>query len=301
MADLDISSTTPPISPETFAIRLEFEPHSGDPSRIFRTMTGLIEACKTIDMDLVGPLSIRVDPFLVLEDVQTGSLTARLSYLLKSIDDEALASLEWKKILGAYLVRAKRRIVQFLDRRPTITDAREIYQLQDILDEAASEARLPLISLNSPVPAARVADDLRLLSEATVPLLPGDSAQLVTDEGPVPINTSFRLPAEAIEQILTRDRKTERAEMILMVKKPDFLGESMWDFRHNGKRIPAKVLDNDWLRSFHGGAVPLRSGDALRAVVEVETNYGKEGEVVGTHYRVLNVLDVIPRTRGDAS
>jgi hypothetical protein len=127
-------------------------------------------------------------------------------------------------------------------------------------------------------------------------LTPGDKAQFVTDEGRVPINTSFRVTAEQIEEILTRERITNELEMILMVKKPDFLGDSMWDFRHEGKRIPAKVVDSEWLGNFHTGTIALRSGDALRAWVEIETNYGNDREVLATHYRVLKVLEVIPRS-----
>jgi hypothetical protein len=174
-----------------FAIRLDFERNSEEPSRIFRTMTGLIEACETIDTDLAASISIKVTPVLVLQEIQAGSLTSRLTYILKSIDDEALAHLDWKKIVGAYLVKCKRRLVEYIEKRSTIEEASEIYTLQDVLGQAVDEAGLILISLNSPLPAPRVAEHLRLLSDATRPLIPGDTAQFVTDEGPVPINTSF--------------------------------------------------------------------------------------------------------------
>jgi hypothetical protein len=280
-----------------FGITIEFEPSYGEPSRIFRAMTGLIEACETIDTDLAASISIRVTPVVVLEDVQVSSLTAWLRYILTSVDDDALKHLDWKSAVGAYLVKAKKRFIEFVDRRETVESATEVYRLRGMLQEAAAEAGLTLISLNAPVPAPRVAEDLRLFSEATTPLLPEDSAQFVTPEGGVPINTSFRLTSDQIERILTHETTTSHEEMVLMVKKPDFLGDSMWDFRHEGKRIPARVLDTNWLDSFRRGAVALRSGDALRAWVEIQTNIGTDQEVLGTHYRVLRVLEVIARTR----
>lgn len=296
MADLAAGGVAASPRSMDFGIKLEFEPNSEEPSRIFRTMTGLIEACDVIDNDLATSISIRVKHVLVLEDVQAGSLTAWLKYVLKSIDDDAVKNLDWKKAVGAYLVKGKRKLVEFLEDRPTIQKASEIYELQGILGEAAGEAGLTLISLSSPVPAPRVAEDLRLLSDATTPLNPGDKAQFVTDEGPVSINTSFRLTSEAIEKILTQDSSTKRVEMTLVVKKPDFLGDSMWEFRHEGKRIPAKVLDSEWLKTFHHGAIAFRSGDALRAFVEIQTNYGNDGKVLGTHYRLLRVMEVIPKS-----
>ena len=296
MADPATAGTVASPPPTDFGIELEFEPNSGDPSRIFRTMTGLIEACETIDQDLAASINIAAKPVLVLQNIEASSLTAWLKYVLESVDDDALKSLDWKKAVGAYLVKGKRRMVEFLGSRSTIKRAGEIYELQAELGEVVDETGLTQISLSSPIPAPRVAEGLRLLSQATTPLTPGDKAQFVTDEGRVPINTSFRVTAEQIEEILTRERITNELEMILMVKKPDFLGDSMWDFRHEGKRIPAKVVDSEWLGNFHTGTIALRSGDALRAWVEIETNYGNDREVLATHYRVLKVLEVIPRS-----
>lgn len=296
MADSAIGGAVAFPRPIDFGIQLEFEPNSEEPSRIFRAMTGLIEACEMIDKDLAGSISLRVRPVLVLQGIEAGSLTAWLKYVLSSIDDDAVKNLDWKRAVGAYLVKGKRKMVQFLDDRSTIKKAAEIYELQGLLGEAAGEAGLTLISLNSPIPAPRVAEDLRLLSDATRPLISSDKAQFVTDEGPVLINTSFRVTAEAIEEILTKESITNHLEMILMLKKPDFLGESMWDFRHEGRRIPAKVMGTGWLEDFRRGAIAFHSGDALRAWVEIETNYGSDREVLGVHYRILNVLEVIRRS-----
>ena len=69
----------------------------------------------------------------------------------------------------------------------------------------------------------------------------------------------------------------------------------MWDFRHNGKRVLARIIDNEWVRNFHSGAFALIPGDALRALVEKETNYGADREVLGVHFKVLKVYEVIRR------
>ena len=130
--------------------------------------------------------------------------------------------------------------MEFLETRSTVREAGEIYKLRSVLDEAADEAGLTLISLRSPIPATRVAEDLRLLSNATVPLLSSDKAEFVSSEGPVEINAEFELTTETIEKLLTQESVIETDEMILIVKKPDFLAYTMWDFRHNGKRVLAR-------------------------------------------------------------
>ena len=81
--------------------------------------------------------------------------------------------------------------------------------------------------------------------------------------------------------------------MILKVKKPDYLGESQWEFRHETHPIPAKILDEKWLKDFQSRKHDVRPGDSLRAIVETEVNYDYNQEVVGTHYYVIEVKEVI--------
>jgi hypothetical protein len=46
-----------------------------------------------------------------LDDIQTGSLTTFLRCAQESIDDDILKGLERKKVVGSYLVRGKRVMV----------------------------------------------------------------------------------------------------------------------------------------------------------------------------------------------
>ncbi len=62
-------------------------------------MTQLIEACESIDAHLVAAFSVTVRPTLLLQDILTASLISRLRSTLQSVDDEALKSGDWKKVL----------------------------------------------------------------------------------------------------------------------------------------------------------------------------------------------------------
>jgi hypothetical protein len=81
--------------------------------------------------------------------------------------------------------------------------------------------------------------------------------------------------------------------LILKVKKPDYLGESMWDMKHENRTIKAKITDEGWLMDFQRREVDVRPGDALRAKVRMETKYGYDGEVVGIYYTIIEVVEVI--------
>jgi hypothetical protein len=104
-----------------FGIEIDFKPNSPDPARVYRAMTDLIEACQVIDIDLAGTISPNLKPVLFLEDIRIGTLTTFLRSSLESIDDDAIKGLEWKKLIGAYLVKGKRAMVTFLALRRNST------------------------------------------------------------------------------------------------------------------------------------------------------------------------------------
>ncbi len=87
--------------------------------------------------------------------------------------------------------------------------------------------------------------------------------------------------------------------MILIVKRPDFLGDARWEFRHGRQAIDAKILDGTWLADFHNDRIVLMPGDALRAMVRSLVRYGYDGELVDSKHEITKVLEVIHPLRSD--
>ena len=50
----------------TFEIRVDFERGTGDPARVFRAMTGLIESTERLDEHLSATISVKVRTSVVL-------------------------------------------------------------------------------------------------------------------------------------------------------------------------------------------------------------------------------------------
>jgi hypothetical protein len=119
-----------------------------------------------------------------------------------------------------------------------------------------------------------------------------DSVVFETSEGDrVEFNLSIRIVPDALRELLVEESLSHTEEMILKVKKPDFLGESKWEFVHEHV-LEAKMLDFGWLTLFRNGDVVLLPGSALRATVQVDVAYGAEREVVSRSYNILRVLEV---------
>ena len=95
--------------------------------------------------------------------------------------------------------------------------------------------------------------------------------------------------------LTTMLRSVDDAEVI-KVKKPDYLGDSMWELKYRDRVIPAKITDHDWLLEFQSRKVDVRPGDALSVVLQTQINYGFQGEEISVHYRILKVKEVIPDT-----
>ncbi len=68
----------------------------------------------------------------------------------------------------------------------------------------------------------------------------------------------------------------------------------MWDFKHEMKAFPAKIMDDQWLDEFQNRKVDIRPGDSIRAQVEIITKYSFDNEVISMHYSVLKVYEIIP-------
>ncbi|MBK7236837.1 MAG: hypothetical protein IPI02_14870 [Sterolibacteriaceae bacterium] len=81
---------------EEFEIRIEFQRGVGDPTRVFRSMAGLIDAVQRLDGHLAQMIGANVRTSLVLQDVEAASLKSRLHSVVEAIPDEPLQAGEVK-------------------------------------------------------------------------------------------------------------------------------------------------------------------------------------------------------------
>ena len=122
-----------------YCLEVNYRKESEKPSRVFKAVSDLIEAFQEIDNDLVKTIDVNIETVILLEDVQAGSIRVWLRNLLKLIPDDAAYNLDWKPIVGQYLVRAKKFMVNFLEKKTTISSAQEIVPLQNDIYNLWSE------------------------------------------------------------------------------------------------------------------------------------------------------------------
>ena len=105
---------------------------------------------------------------------------------------------------------------------------------------------------------------------------------------------SLDFSSETMENLMTKEQLSNESTMILKVKKPDYLGNSMWEFKHGNKTIPAKITHDDWVLKFQKRQVDLRPGDSIKARVNVIVKYGHDNNLIGTVYEITEVIKELP-------
>ncbi len=277
-----------------FAIEIDFVRDTPDPARVFRSMTQLIDTFQKFDRELVRTIDVNIQPVLLLENVEAGSIRSWLRAALESVDDTALKEGEWKKVVGRYLVKAKYLTINFLSKRTEIKGKEELTALQGEILAAAEETGVKRIPAYSSPSSTLLVKTMSDMASSLAVLQQGDRAKFQTRDGDsVDFNLSIRVVPETLNQLLIERSLANEQEMILKIKKPDFLGDSRWEFVHE-TIFEAKVLDDDWLRRFRNNEFTLQPGSAIRALVRVEIGYGYEREIVSQKREIVKVYEVIP-------
>lgn len=282
--------------PETgdIEIRVEFERGTGDPTRVFRAMTGLIESAQSLDTHLALSIGATVRTSLVLQDVEATSLKAKLRTVVSSLPDEALKAGEVKKVIGHFLVAAKHKILDWCGERDEIGNRDEVKQLQTDLHELAEASDVKLLPAYAPMELPTLLADIGAIREALSYLAANDEASFTSVEGQSKYNPKLHVSEAIVQELVTREKISSKGEKIIKIKKPDFLGNSKWEFKYAGRAIEAKMLDQAWLQRYQGNQQPLNPGDSLRVILSEEVSYGYDSEIVHIEYEVLEVLDVLP-------
>jgi hypothetical protein len=291
-AEISLSATPPAPPKADFAFEIDFKRGEGSPSRVFSAINDFIRGCERLDAELATGIDANIETVLLLEDIEAGSIKVWLRNALHATEDDALKTLDWKPLVGKYLVRAKYAVIRWID---DDTTPKSLPALARELKELAAETEVKhLPDYQAPSPKALL-DAVRDFQRVKDQLVPGDRATYIDSQGDTAeMNLSMRWNIDDIEALAVKETvKFPVAPMILAVKKPDYLGESKWDLRHGKKAISAKIEDETWLKRFQNREVDVRPGDSLRCEVLIEHLYGHDNELLTERYTVVHVVEVL--------
>lgn len=266
-------------------IKLDFEKNSTDPQRIFDAMSDLIQSVQSLHSCLLSSIISECRTELLLSDVTEGSLVSWLSPKIKK-DNSSIDSDKEKRIAN-FLNSSTQIIIEFLEGKDTISEPAELDELEDkIKVEATDLEEFPnVFSLDR----HRLVKGLSSIGKATEELHGNDQAYVGLPAGSFPINKNFNFSENEAKQLLSERLESFECESTLIIKKADFLGNSMWDFILSKKKISAKILDKDWLDKFRHREETVFPGDGLRCKYKVTTSYDRLGHIIEEKYEILKI------------
>lgn len=282
------------LNDELFEIYIDFTKSEGDPTRIFKTMTGLIESLQSIDKHLAQTLNISINTNLVLEDIQSGSIKSKFCSVIEEIPDEALKNGEIKRIVGHFLHKGKHKILEWCSERDEIENRDDVKKLQFELLKLAEETDLTYIPAYIPFKEEVLLTDIYTMQESLSYLEKTDSAKLISNKIESSFNKKFNVSEEVIKEMITREILVSESIRILKIKKVDFLGNSKWSFKYNGHTIEAKILNTEWLNQYQSRMIELHPGDSVKVLLIEEISYGYDNEVVHVDYLIKEIKEILP-------
>lgn len=268
-------------------IKINFRDGEGSPARVFDIAAGIIRSFEALDRALIESVDSRISTDLILEDVEKSSLRVFLKNALKSTDDDALKSLDWKKLVGSYLVKAKYIAIEWLDKEPKSARIEDLTEKLRALASETNVRQLPDYAPISPTKLAQSLDEFQRVKKKFV-----DRETLIItlgqDEYTVDVKNDW-LPSEYVVEATRAQDLSNDLEMVVTIKKPDMLGKSKWQFKHGKINLNAAITDDEWLEEFHDGKHPVVPGDALRVRARYDSEYDDKGELIKQEITIIKV------------
>ncbi len=272
-----------------FGFQIDFIKDSSNPERVFRTFLGLIDFCETTHKLLIKSLDIKATPTLRLREIEQGSIKVFLQTIINLSDSENLSL----KLIYDYLNKARSLIIEFVNKRHKINSYSEIKELQNRLKSLAEETNSNPLGIYQSINDKELLDIIDKFQKPCLELQAGDKLAYLVNNKKLIINRDFVLSEQDKEYLLVKETRESELEMILKVKKPDYLGDSKWEFRYQKRIINIKFNDSEWLSKFRQKLVIIAPGDAIKAKVKIIEQYDHEYELISIEYTLNKVLDII--------
>jgi len=276
-----------------FCIHIEFTPNTQNPHRLLKSAGLFIESLQVVDSLLLSSVDTNIRPIFVLEEIEIGSLKLWMKQCLESISDNDLRNLNWKKAVGRYLVKGKHKLLAAMNASPQLPSRHQLEILSVELHTLAQETDVKQMPSYTAIKPVDLAKEIKKINDAIYDLEASDRITFISDDGQAQIYSGIIITQESITELFTENEIENEIEIILVVRRPDFLGETKWEFRHEKKSVSAKIEDEGWLSDYRAAKIDIRPGDALRVKARESVTYDKAGEVIKNEMAIVKVIKII--------
>ena len=272
-------------------IKLEFDKNSENPARLFRSLAKLVDSINEFDFLMASTIDSTVTSKVYINDFEKGSLITKLRSALIIGDDKKLDNEDNSENIKEHIRHSRDKAFEFIAEGKS--SVQDVENFVEEINESAKNKNLTE-SFNYAEPnLLDLAKVVNKINESTDDLTKNEFFEIKKKKDSPQIKTgNSKINIDDVEEALTKETIEQDFEIYYKIKKPDFLGDSQWEFKHGTKTLKIKITHSEWLDKFHLGKIIVKPGDSLKVKVNQVNSYNTNGYLLSEKKEIIEVLEI---------
>jgi hypothetical protein len=281
------------VNEDSFQLNLLFEGEKS-PVDAFNQMKEIFKTLSSLDNTFLSSIDNGIEASYAIQSIEFSSIKTRIAQIIREIPDEAIKELEWKKIIGHFLVNIKYLVLKYLDDNQAIEGKDELEQLSKRLESEKLKTLNKHGYIITEVNSYKLVNVLEQVVVTAAKLKDGERIEYKSAAGNAQITNKITFNKAKVLWELGDTASVNETIEVLKIKRIDLLSNNgNWSFMLGGKPIDVRITDQDWLDKYHARDYPLLPEDSLKVKLKVSYVNNKDGKIVKPTYEVVKVIDII--------
>lgn len=276
-----------------FELKLEFNKDTEDPSRLFRSFADLIESINELDITIAKSINSSISSKIYLNDIEKGSLIGKLwNHLVINDENKLDENTVESEDINSFIDKSRNKSIEFLESHKSSVE--DLKTLAKDIDNIANEHGIKETFNYAETNILDLAKKLNNIGDSISKLNDDEKFVITNSQNEIEEISSGceKINIEDVEKALTAEEINSESTVYYKIKRPDFLGDSQWEFKHGKKSLKVKILDEKWLDDFQNGLVIVVPGDSLKVKIKQSFNYNKNGYLISEKTEIINVIEI---------
>lgn len=278
-----------------YQIEIDYD-SKNDLAKTFSALSQIIEGEERFTNLFLKLLNEQDVQKVVLQKLETGSIKVFLRNIFENISDDQIYAKGYRAFIEQFLIEIKNYFLTLLSEEIEITKDKLDIVKKNLIEEGSKKKLKNIETLNN-LTYEHMLDCIDGIIKPIKNLDRGQAVRVKCQGREFNLNKDIKYDRSGIESIVIRNEISRNQELVFLVKKPDYIGKSKWEFYYKGEHISAKILHENWLNKFQKGLlstdkIPL-PGDSLRVRTDVIVTINRSGIIIAVEYEINEVLEVI--------
>ena len=278
-----------------YSIHIEFDENVKErPERVFEAMALFIQGFNEIQAELLKGHGESVEFEASLSKTREGSLIADINRHVK----EKVRSVSLRRLLDG-IYSGVEDAVMHSGKIDSEGDIDRFIERAYKNENAQSECYKYFTS-HPEANKYKVAKGIKKIHEGKEKLAESDNVQIGVNDDFKPVSKEFYFP-RSVEEIFREEKETFPSKDVLIIRRPDYVGNSKWDFislKRGDKPVSARILHEEWLNDWKNHRKHILPGDALQVMIKT-TKVICKNKIIRFEDVVTEVIEIIPQTNVD--